>query len=160
MFLRTACVATALLVATSGRSGEPRSLGPDQCATCHAASHADWTTHGHAKAYERLPAKDRTNKLCLSCHGPDPERPEKGVHCETCHGAGSEYAQDHLMRDVYLRGYLGLKKVEAAQCAVCQQKYHSTRLKPLDLTQLWNSLHHRPTKATTPAPAPKPNPTP
>ena len=151
VFLRALCVAVVLFVATSGRSGEPRTIGPDACATCHSTQHSEWTGHSHASAFTKLPVKARSNPLCLTCHAPDPQRREAGVTCESCHGAGSEYSEGHLMRDKYLRGFLGLKKVELATCKTCHQNDHSTKLRPIDLAALWNKLHHR--RATEEAPS-------
>jgi hypothetical protein len=143
VFLRLLCSMAVLVVATSGRSGEPRTIGPQACATCHAAQAADWAGHAHARAYRSLPPKERNNPLCLNCHASDAARPEAGVTCEACHGVGSEYAEAHLMKDKHLRGYLGLEKVEMARCQQCHQSGHSSKLKPLDLKTLWNKLHHR-----------------
>lgn len=157
MFLRSLAIAVALLVATSSRSGEPRTIGPKACAACHTDQHSQWQGHGHAQAYARLPVKDRTNKLCLTCHAPDPERPEVGVSCEACHGPGSEYQADHVMRDPYLRGYLGLKAPKLADCQTCHQADHVIKLKPIDLTAVWNKLHHGKTASVT-ATAPEPTP--
>ena len=161
MFLRALAIAGVLLVATSSRSGEPRSIGPEACAACHSSQHKEWQGHAHAKAYLRLAPKDRTNKLCLTCHAPDPERREAGVTCETCHGPGSEYQEEHLMRDQYLRGYLGLKVPKFADCQTCHQSDHMSKLKPIDLKKLWNKLHHSSTPAASPPPpAPTPPVTP
>ncbi len=156
MFLRIACAALVLVVATSGRSGEPRTIGPAACLTCHSTQHADWQGHAHANAFKKLPVKERNNKLCLNCHAPDPQRREAGVTCESCHGAGSEYSEAHLMKDKYLRGFLGLKKVDLATCNTCHQNDHRTKLRPVDLTTLWNKLHHRGSSQPTPAPSPAP----
>ena len=154
MFLRVVCVAAVMFVATSGRSGEPRTIGPAACSACHTEQHGEWAKHAHAKSFEKLPENQRANPLCLTCHAPDPQRREAGVACESCHGSGSEYSEAHLMKDKYLRGYLGLKKVDLATCNTCHQNDHSTKLRPVDLSKLWNKLHHRSSVAPAPAPAP------
>ena len=151
MFQRTLIVASLLFVGAPALAGEPTTIGPKACATCHSAQHTQWQGHAHARAYQSLPAKDRTNPLCLTCHAPDPERPEAGVTCEACHGAGSEYQEAHVMRDPYLRGYLGLKDSKLKDCQTCHQADHGVKLKPLDLAAIWNKLHHG---NTPPTPAP------
>ena len=159
LFRQVSAVVAVFLFASPLQAGEPKNLGPQQCASCHTQQTEEWQGHRHAKAFDTLPENERLNPLCLSCHAPDPERREAGVTCEACHGAGSEYAVDHIMRDPYLRGFLGLKKVEVATCARCHQGAHTTKLKPVDVLKLWNQLHHSrtaPTPQATPAPAPAP----
>ena len=155
MILRIAITAGLLVVATSSRSGEPRTIGPDRCATCHQQQHATHVVHAHARAYARLPVAQQKNRLCTTCHAPDPQRPEVGVSCEACHGAGSEYSAEHVMRDPNLRGFLGLVQVDLARCKVCHQTDHSTKLLPVDIAKLFQQFHHR-SAAAKPEAAPGP----
>lgn len=135
------------------RSDPPRSIGPERCSDCHEAAHTDWASHLHAKSWLRLKEADRKKPQCLTCHAPDPQFRQSGVHCETCHGAGSAYAPAHVMRDPNVRGYLGLLPQSVATCQRCHVGGHSPKLKPLNLLELWKKLHHKGAKAS-PAPPP------
>jgi hypothetical protein len=140
----TAIVLAISCVGEPAAAGEPHTIGPKACASCHRTVHQAWNTHKHSKAHTNLPEMERKNPLCLSCHATDPERSEAGVTCESCHGAGSEYAVDHLMRDKNLLPHLGLLPVNRATCARCHAAGHSTKLKPVDIEAVWNALHHGP----------------
>ena len=152
----TAALLLVLGSATT-RSDPPQNIGPQRCSTCHGAAHTDWTTHLHAKSWHRLKEADRKRPQCLTCHAPDPKFREAGVHCETCHGAGSAYAPAHIMRDRNLRGYLGLKPQSIATCQRCHVGGHSPKLKPINVLDLWRQLHHKGNKAklSKPPTAPK-----
>jgi hypothetical protein len=99
------------------------------CKPCHltpksGAQFKLWSTSAHAKAYETLKtpaAKEAAKKLgiedpltsdkCLKCHvtahGVDAKLKgakltlEEGVSCEACHGPGSAYKGQKLMKDIY-----------------------------------------------------------
>ncbi len=99
------------------------------CKPCHltpksGAQFKIWSTSAHAKAYETLKtpaAKEAGKKLgiddpatsdkCLKCHvtahGVDAKLKgpkltlEEGVSCEACHGPGSAYKGQKLMKDIY-----------------------------------------------------------
>ncbi|MCU0634744.1 MAG: hypothetical protein MUE41_07720 [Gemmatimonadaceae bacterium] len=83
------------------------------CGACHIGAQGLWAQTGHAKAFEGLPAADRTNAGCLACHttngrgnvgpntqagfvstsGNDQAR-YRDVQCESCHGAGLSHASN------------------------------------------------------------------
>jgi hypothetical protein len=143
-----AAVLALSCAALPAKAGEPHTIGPKACASCHRTVHQAWSAHKHSKSHARLPETERKNPLCVSCHATDPERPEAGVSCESCHGPGSEYAVDHLMRDKNILPHLGLLKVSRATCDRCHAAGHSTKLKPIDLEAVWNLLHHAPEPPT------------
>lgn len=78
--------------------------GGEACVGCHQAEHAQWSTTGHARAWQVLVAEDRAmDDDCWSCHvtgAGSPGGPAKAaeagglrdVQCEACHGA----ARDHV----------------------------------------------------------------
>ncbi len=78
-------------------------VGVKDCAACHLDQFLDWKGTKHAKAFEILPAKYRTDKSCLKCHttGYGEEGGFKTLEttpglvaatCESCHGPGSKHS--------------------------------------------------------------------
>jgi hypothetical protein len=95
-------------------------IGGDRCRTCHAEAYAIWEKTPHARAFEALTGKDKTDPRCLSCHTMVPEdlgAGLTGVQCEACHGGGRHYAVDYVMRDPELRKLLNLQKPDG--CTRC-----------------------------------------
>ncbi len=103
-------------------------IGVKKCKMCHSSSakgnqYGIWAESAHAKAFERLAspeAKELAVKAgvsgnpqeaaqCVKCHitayGEDASlldsgfKKEDGVQCESCHGAGSDYAPMSVMKD-------------------------------------------------------------
>lgn len=89
-------------------------VGPDRCAECHESEQLVWQESRHQlgfKEMHRSPlAKEIGKKLgirriksapeCMTCHYTPEERRGKlraahGVSCESCHGAGREWAPIH-----------------------------------------------------------------
>ncbi len=103
-----------------------RYVGVAKCKMCHRKAeqgeqYTIWSKTKHAKAYENLAtpkAKELAKKAgvadpqkdgkCLKCHvtayGVDPQylgkkyKMEDGVGCESCHGAGGDYAKKSIMK--------------------------------------------------------------
>ena len=127
---------------------EPVYVGVKVCAECHsgpAAGHqfSIWRLSPHAKAYATLsmpeskeiarlsgiPEAPQTARVCLGCHATavDAEEWEKdetflieeGVQCETCHGPGSEYMDEAVMKNRELAMEKGLRMPSANTCMVC-----------------------------------------
>lgn len=130
-------------------------IGAEKCGMCHKKD-ADgnqlkvWQESKHAKAYEVLKSEAATKlaggdatktEACLKCHatgaGADASlndakfNIEKGVQCEACHGAGSEYKSMKIMKDRKAAVENGLvvwadEKAIEATCLTC----HDTKNKP------------------------------
>lgn len=79
-------------------------VGNKKCASCHFEQYMTWKKTKHAKTFDDLPAKYKTEVGCLKCHttgygaatgfkdaGTTPELAGNG--CETCHGPGSEHVK-------------------------------------------------------------------
>lgn len=101
--------------------------GTVKCGECHSLQdlgnqQSVWETSKHAAAFKVLTGEKSTsfvtkngleqadkNKMCLKCHTTanflgDKEmlssyNIEEGVGCESCHGAGSKYSPDEIMRN-------------------------------------------------------------
>ncbi|MEQ1507608.1 MAG: multiheme c-type cytochrome [Myxococcota bacterium] len=79
-------------------------VGGEVCVGCHQTEHDQWSTTGHARAWQSLTAANRAmDDDCWSCHvtgakasgGPDTAAASAGfrdVQCEACHGAGRAHA--------------------------------------------------------------------
>ena len=138
----------ALAMASTGQPKEPVYVGVRVCSECHsgpAAGHqfSLWRLTPHAKAFATLsmeeskeiarlsgiPEAPHTARVCLGCHATganaeDWQRDETfliedGIQCETCHGPGSEYMDEAVMRDRELAMERGLKVPSAQTCMIC-----------------------------------------
>jgi YVTN family beta-propeller protein len=107
--------------AKRGLSGEPQKL--DACLKCHSTGHG-------AEASAFLPSFDIS----------------RGVGCEACHGPGSEYALEAVMRDKTAARSAGLQPVGRDTCLRC---HTGTAEKPYDVEEGMKKLAHptRPPKA-------------
>ena len=74
----------------------------DSCKTCHSAIYEAWAKTKHASALDRLSGSQQ-EEACVGCHvtGPKTRVMEggrkvlnKGVQCESCHGAAAAHAAD------------------------------------------------------------------
>lgn len=141
-------VATAFGQASGAKEKQPVYVGARACAACHegpAAGHqySLWRASAHAKAYAALwspeakeiarlsgiPEEPQRSPLCLGCHATaetaeawekeDSFRMEDGVQCEKCHGPGSEYMPDEIMRDRKKAMERGLRMPTDRDCMMC-----------------------------------------
>ena len=127
---------------------EPVYVGERVCTECHQGPQAGhpysvWRLSAHAKAFATLalpeskeiarvsgiPEAPHRARVCLGCHatGADAEEWERdesfliqdGIQCETCHGPGSEYMDEQVMRDRDLAMKRGLRFPTATTCMTC-----------------------------------------
>ena len=78
-------------------------IGTKKCSSCHFEQYGIWIKDKHAKAFDILPEKYRTDDSCLKCHttGYGEETGFKtvadthlaGTSCEACHGPGSKHEE-------------------------------------------------------------------
>jgi len=131
-------VVTAVVAALSALAGgeenwQKTTVGAQVCAKCHKEIYDRWKNTRHAKSLSALSKEERKDKHCLSCHSPFDASDLEGVQCESCHGAGAQYAKDYVMKDKKLAAAVGLEpnpgKIE---CGRCHSK-DSPKLKPLDV---------------------------
>jgi YVTN family beta-propeller protein len=137
-----------LVAAVAAAAAEPVYVGARVCGTCHAGpgmgyQFSLWLNSKHSQAYAVL-ARPEAKKIaqlsgirqdpqetftCLGCHstGAHAEawqkeetfRVEDGVQCETCHGPGSEYMAEAVMRDREAARAAGLQMPGEAFCMKC-----------------------------------------
>jgi YVTN family beta-propeller protein len=121
-----------------------------------------WRMSRHAQAYASLskPKADeiakamgvagdpQTSPACLKCHatGGGPQAPRakgfshrEGVSCESCHGPGSEYSTEAVMRDGVAAHKAGLRPVTEKTCAACHASAHG---KPFDAKAAMAKIAH------------------
>jgi hypothetical protein len=78
-------------------------IGAKQCSACHFDQYLKWRQTKHAKAFDIMPAKYKTDASCLKCHTTGfgektgyqgAKTPDlAGTSCEACHGPGSKHAE-------------------------------------------------------------------
>lgn len=79
-------------------------VGSRECASCHFEQFMSWRNTPHAKGFEILPEKYRTEAACLKCHSTGHGQATGftslaatpnlgGTTCEACHGPGSKHAE-------------------------------------------------------------------
>ncbi len=155
-------------------AGAPRYAGSASCERCHNGAAmgrqgSRWRLSAHARAYAALasPAAAAIAKKaglggdpqaapeCLKCHATGGGAVEgepgfsyrEGVGCEACHGPGSGYGTEPVMREAATARRAGLAADPAAACAACHEKAHG---KPFDLKGALAAIAH-PTRPAPPA---------
>ena len=78
-------------------------IGSKNCASCHFDQFLTWKQTKHAKSFDIMSAKYRTDSSCLKCHSTGHGQPTgykdattatlAGTSCEACHGPGSKHAE-------------------------------------------------------------------
>ncbi len=146
----------------------PSYIGSQACGACHKKSamgyqFSRWRMSGHARAYgalgtdnafeiakaKGLTVEPQHSPECLTCHTSfwrDPAggvRDEmalyEGVGCEACHGPGSQFAVETIMRDPSSARKAGLRNVNRDTCMACHQDNHD---KPFDFETAKQKIAH------------------
>ncbi len=167
-------VVLAFGVATAG----PKFVGVKKCKTCHKKKtgdqYAKWTKMKHSKAYQVLgtaAAKElgkksgvtdpQNDKKCTKCHitGHNVEgaqygkkfAKEDGVGCESCHGAGENYAKAKVMSSKKFKAdrvksheanlAAGLKMPTEQTCKKCHNS-ESPSFKEFIFAERWEKIKH------------------
>ncbi|MBS1876218.1 MAG: beta-propeller fold lactonase family protein [Acidobacteria bacterium] len=124
----------------------PKYAGVAECGKCHrgpmlgnqwsrwklSAHSGAWATLATPKALEIAAKKNiadpQRSAECLKCHSPGASAPrlesftaDEGVSCEACHGPGSDYMSDAVMRDRRSAKLAGLKTPDRETCLGCHQ---------------------------------------
>jgi YVTN family beta-propeller protein len=146
----------------------PRYTGSLACGECHKGpmmgyQFSKWQMSAHADAYAVL-GTDRAREIaremnvegepltsgaCLKCHATAYADPAggveesytvyEGVGCESCHGAGSLYSPEAVMRDKPAAMQAGLKEITPATCNGCHENAHG---KPFDYEAAVKKIAH------------------
>ncbi len=143
-------------------------IGSIACGQCHKSpamgyQFSKWRMSAHAGAYAVL-ATPRAREIaletglqgdpvneaaCLKCHTTAYTEAAggvtktysvyEGVGCEACHGAGSDFAVEAVMRDEPAALQSGLKKVDRETCVRCHENAHG---KPFDYDEAVKKIAH------------------
>jgi len=131
----------------------PTFVGSYTCGKCHRGpefgyQYSRWRRSAHARAWAVL-ATEKARQMaramgveedpqraarCLKCHttaGAEPPEMlaasyeiDEGVGCEACHGPGSEYMAEAIMRDRRAARQHGLRVVSKETCQRCHENAH------------------------------------
>lgn len=148
-----------------------RLIGARMCAQCHADTATGdqfglWVTSAHADAFAVLGTprarevaleagvhgNPQTRIECLRCHatglGENPGsaaesfQVDRGVQCEACHGPGSEYSQEAIMRDRKAAVASGLILPGESTCLACHNGECPVPAEKFDFATAWKDLAH------------------
>ncbi|MBN2129449.1 MAG: hypothetical protein JW741_08125 [Sedimentisphaerales bacterium] len=152
----TGAIGGAAYASGEPREG-PKYVGSAACGSCHSGAmmgyqHSVWRLSAHSRAWASL-ATPRAREIaaeqdlegdpqnlteCQQCHTtasnePPAARmpsfsPDEGVGCEACHGPGSEYMHEAVMRDPRASRAAGLQKATAATCQRCHGSSHGAQI--------------------------------
>jgi excinuclease UvrABC ATPase subunit len=144
-------------------------VGASACKKCHnikvtGDQHMIWSEGPHANAMESLSSEkartyanehnivDPTTYMgCLKCHSTAGNIAanlrtrvtiEEGVSCESCHGPGSAYASDEIMKDRKLSIKNGLIIPTTYTCEQCHNNYNPFFIKPFDFNESVKIIAH------------------
>jgi len=143
-------------------------IGASKCKMCHnkttvGAQYKVWLAGPHAKAMESLSSEasltyakengiaDPTKEAsCLKCHSTagsiDPElnagvKATEGVSCESCHGPGSKYKSNAIMKDQAKSIANGLIVPDQKVCETCHNEDNPFH-KPFDYEARLKDIAH------------------
>jgi YVTN family beta-propeller protein len=173
--------------ASMGGGKDPIFIGSQACGQCHDGPEmghqfSKWRLSAHANAYAALSRPESKEivrlsgiteephkaKMCLGCHATAAEEEdwqraegfhlEDGLQCEACHGPGSEYAPEDVMKDRMKAMMHGLKMPKKDDCLMCHRAKGShdavLKKKPFDLAMAWQAIAHPKPKTNRPAAPP------
>ena len=138
MIVRTLLIASLLYFfgSSSMQAQDFDYIGAAKCKTCHnkpstGAQYNIWMESPHAKAMEALSAEEAKDPKCVKCHSTvghvDPNliaglKVEEGVSCESCHGPGSAYKSNTIMKDRQKAVENGLIIPDEKLCKQCHNE--------------------------------------
>ncbi|MBI2834029.1 MAG: cytochrome c family protein [Acidobacteria bacterium] len=168
--------ATLMMPLAQSAAAQQKYVGVAKCKVCHmnaklgGANYNAWKASPHARAYETLAtekakakakelkiADPQTSERCVKCHvtaygvpvalvGPGVKN-EDGVGCERCHGPGSDYAPNEVMRDRKVAVAKGLIVPNEKLCRECHNQ-ESPFYKAFDYKSFFAKIAH-PKSGTT-----------
>jgi len=115
-------------------------IGAAKCKMCHnkpatGQQYKIWKEGPHANAMESLSAEEAKDPKCLKCHSTYYSvdeayiatlKPDEGVSCETCHGAGSGYKSNSVMKSREKSIEKGLIIPDENLCRTCHNEESPT----------------------------------
>ncbi len=146
-------------------------VGAKACAQCHSetrnggqfalwmwSAHAEaWAVLGTSRAWQAaekagVPGNPQTKTECLRCHATgfqereqgfaDSFEVEHGVQCESCHGPGSDYSKETVMRDRQAAMAAGLVIPNQQTCRSCHSGDCPASLEQFSFEAAWKTVSH------------------
>ena len=146
----------------------PQYIGAAKCGTCHVGpmmgyQYSRWRTTRHARAYAVLGTQlgyemaaqagvkgdPQQCAECLKCHTTGAAQHAgnfasefdvvDGVQCEACHGPGSAYWPEAIMRDMRAARTAGLQTITQSTCMPCHENAHD---RPFDFDAALKKIAH------------------
>lgn len=125
-----------IFIGANSMTAQNEYIGAAKCKMCHnkpstGAQYKQWQETKHASAMESLKGDEKNDPKCLKCHSTyygDDEmlmatiKPEEGVSCESCHGAGSGYKSNSVMKDQAKSIERGLIIPDETLCKKCHNE--------------------------------------
>ncbi len=153
----------------------PIYVGARVCGSCHDGAgmghqYSKWLIHKHSQAYASLsrpgskeiailsgvPQHPQESPICLGCHATAAETEpwerdptfvlQDGVQCERCHGPGSEYMSEQVMRNHEAAVKAGLRTSPRNECMKCHYvkgSHVAVHKRPqMDMEKAWQAFAH------------------
>lgn len=167
----TAMIAIAIVtLLPRAAAAQHKYVGVAKCRVCHMSAklggdnYKAWKASTHARAYETLASEKarekakelkitdpQTSERCVKCHvtaygaptaqvGPGVKH-EDGVGCEKCHGPGSDYLSNEVMKDKKAAAAKGLLVPDEKLCRECHNE-ESPFYKPFDYKTFVAKIAH------------------
>jgi len=130
-------------------------VGAAKCKMCHnkpttGAQYKIWSESKHAHAMESLKGDEKKDPKCLKCHSTAGAVSEdliatitvdEGVSCESCHGPGSAYKSNSIMKDLAKAKENGLIIPTKELCVKCHNS-ESPNFKGFDFDEYMKKIAH------------------
>jgi len=130
-------------------------VGAAKCKMCHnkaatGAQYKIWSQSKHAHAMEALKGDEKKDPKCLKCHSTAGAADEdliatitvaEGVSCESCHGPGSGYKSNTIMKDKKKAIAKGLIIPDEKVCLRCHND-ESPNFKGFNYKEYFKKIAH------------------
>lgn len=130
-------------------------VGSKKCKMCHnkpakGAQYKQWQVSKHANAMKSLSATEAKDPACIKCHSTYGSvdkgliltlKPTEGVSCESCHGAGSKYFPNAVMKNRAKSEAKGLVIPTEETCKKCHNA-ESPHFKGFDFAEYSKKIAH------------------
>lgn len=130
-------------------------VGSKKCKMCHnkptkGAQYKQWQASKHANAMKSLSATEAKDPTCIKCHSTYGSvdkgliltlKPTEGVSCESCHGAGSKYFPNAVMKNRAKSEAKGLILPTEEVCKKCHNA-ESPHFKGFDFAEYSKKIAH------------------
>jgi hypothetical protein len=145
----------AIFASTTLMAQNFKYIGAAKCKMCHnkpdkGEQFNKWAAGPHANAMSSLSAEEAKDPKCLKCHSTAAAvdakmiatlKPEEGVSCESCHGPGSLYKSNAVMKSQEQSIAKGLIIPTEETCRTCHNE-ESPTFKGFDFAEYSAKIAH------------------